>query len=247
MPAEALSHPAFDPYRDDIVALNLAQGMPGLAALNAQATTRARVNARGLPLRFCAPARVLTAREYESGILQTGCIPTRVDTWHDVMNALVWLRYPRFKAALNAAHVAAFAEETGSLRGSQRDALTVLDESGIWVTSADPALVPLLQQHRWAELFWTQRARVQTAMRFVVVGHALLEKLLAPYPAITGKCLFTAPGQPAETALAAVVTPAMLTPLPLLGIPGWDAANSSAAYYADTTIFRRARPADRPR
>ena len=135
------------------------------------------------------PAGRLSARDYETHILQTGQVPTRADTWHDVLNALVWLRFPRFKAALNAAHGAAMAEETDTLRGRRRDALTMLDESGVWVISRDPDLHTLLAEHAWQALFWERRHAVETAMQFVVVGHALLEKMLAPYPSITGKCL----------------------------------------------------------
>lgn len=97
-----------------------------------------------------------------------------------MLNALVWLRFPRFKAALNAAHGSAIAGETGPTRGRRRDALTVLDESGVWVISRDPAWPALLSERAWRPLFWDHRHAVETAMRFVVVGHALLEKLLAP-------------------------------------------------------------------
>jgi hypothetical protein len=240
-------HPAFAPYRAEIERLGLRDAMPDLARLNALAASRTLVNARGLPLRFSAPDCALSAREYESCILQAGVVPTRTDNWHDLMNALVWLRYPSFKAALNAAHVAAIADEPGTLRGRRRDALTVLDESGIWVRCDDPALLHLLESRQWSALFWTQRARATAAMRFVVVGHALLEKLLAPYPAMTGKCLVTASHAAAEAALDGVVAPGALAPLPVLGIPGWDAANACAAYYENTAVFRRAPPEYRPR
>ena len=238
-------HPAFDPYRDEINQLALDRQRPELAALNALAAARGLVNTRRLPLNFVAADGPLSARDYESRILQTGNVPTRADTWHDLMNALVWLRYPDFKAALNAAHGDAFASETGTLRGRRRDALTMLDESGVWVTSDDPGLTGLLQQRQWSELFWAQRERVQAAMRFVVVGHSLLEKMLAPYPAMTGKCLFVPSGATPEKALAAINDPRQLAPLPVLGIPGWDAANACAAYYANAAVFRSAAPAAR--
>ncbi len=221
--------------------------MPDLARLNALAAARALCNAHGLPLRFTASAGALSARAYESLILQTGCIPTRADSWHDLMNALVWLRFPQLKAGLNAAHGAAMRYESSAARGPRRDALTMLDESGVWVSSTDPMLLDLLQRQQWMALFWQQRARVLTAMRFVVIGHALLEKLLAPYPAMTGKCLFTAPGIAPEAALDGLTAPHSLCPLPLLGIPGWDAANAAASFYDNVGIFRPARQADRPR
>lgn len=248
----SFTHPAFAPYRHLIEALSLAQGLPALDTLNALATTRGTTQSRGLPLRFVAPGGRMAARDYEIQILLSGEVPTRADTWHDVLNALVWLRFPRFKAALNAAHGEAIASETASLRGRRRDALTVLDESGIWVISRDPTLPELLRKHAWQALFWDARTRVESGMRFIVVGHALLEKALAPYPAMTGKSLILpatafdadAAESAAVSALTAVNTPRELAPLPVQGIPGWDPANANAVYYDNLEIFRAARTPD---
>lgn len=240
------SHPVFAPYRHEIGALSLGNGPPQLDAFNALAATRDLVNALSLPLRFVTPQQPLPARDYEQQILRTGLIPTRTDTWHDVMNALVWLRFPRFKAALNATHVAAMGDETSSLRGRRRDALTMLDESGVWVTSARASLSDALRDRDWQTLFWNQRAAVITQMQFVVVGHALLEKMLRPYPAITGKCLVllesASSGMVSENLVSAAVqnlsSPAELAPLPLLGIPGWDPHNKLPSYYQNPAVFR---------
>jgi len=247
-------HPAFAPYRELIDALELARARPSpspdtLDALNALAAARGTTQARGLQLRFFVPDGRLSARDYETHILHSGQVPTRADTWHDVLNALVWLRFPRFKAALNAAHGEAIALETDTRRGRRRDALTVLDESGVWVISRDPVLPELLAGRAWHALFWEARARVESDMRFVVVGHALLEKALAPYPAMTGKCLTLISGSldpdaadaQAARELDAITTPRQLAPLPVQGVPGWDRANDDAAYYADQAIFRPAR------
>jgi hypothetical protein len=242
------AHPAFAPYQGLIEALQLTRARPSLEVLNALAAARGTVQARGLPLRFFSPSGRLAARDYEMHILQTGQVPTRADTWHDVLNALVWLRFPRFKAALNAAHGEAIAAETEAVRGRRRDALTVLDESGVWVISRDPALPAMLADRAWQALFWKARARVETEMCFVVIGHALLEKALAPYPSMTGKCLPLiadsldpdAADAQAARELGVVETPRQLAPLPVQGIPGWDAANAEAAYYANRDIFRPA-------
>ncbi len=250
----SFDHPAFAPYQTLIDALGLAHGLlaptpDGLDALNALAATLGTTQARGLPLRFFAPDSRLSARDYETHILHTGQVPTRADTWHDVLNALVWLRFPRFKSALNAAHGEAMALEAETRRGRRRDALTVLDESGAWVISRDAAWPRLLADHAWQELFWRHRHEVTSAVRFVVVGHALLEKALMPYPAMTGKCLTLisdtldpdAADAQAATTLAAINNPRQLAPLPIQGIPGWDAANADAAYYNNDTVFRPAR------
>ncbi len=247
-------HPAFVPYRALIDVLDLARApaLPRpacLDALNAQAEHLDSHNAHGLPLRFSTPDGRLSARDYETHILQTGQVPTRVETWHDVLNALVWLRFPRFKSALNAAHVSAIANEAGPGRGRRRDALTMLDESGIWVISHDPAWPALLAGRAWQSLFWEHRHAVDTAMKFIVVGHALLEKLRDPYPGITGKCLMlTAESLDPDAAeglsiqaLGSIDSPHLLAPLPVQGIPGWDPDSENAAYYANQAIFRPVR------
>ena len=247
-------HPAFAPYASLIDALGLARGLPGLDALTAHAQALGTVQARDLPLRFVAPAGRLSARDYETHILTTGEVPTRADTWHDVLNALVWLRFPRFKSALNVAHGQALATETGATRGRRRDAMTVLDESGVWVTSREAELPALLVGRAWRALFHERRQAVGATMDFIVVGHALLEKALAPYPSMTGKCLLldAAPfdAEVAEaaavTALEAIDTPRTLAPLPIQGIPGWDAANADAGYYDNTEIFRPLAPVGGP-
>jgi hypothetical protein len=241
-------HPAFEPYHALIDALGLVHGWPTLDALNTLAVEYGIQQSRGLPLHFERPEGRLGARDYESRILKTGIVPTRPDNAHDALNALVWLRFPHFKAALNAAHGEAFAHETGSLRGRRRDALTMLDESGIWVISRDPVLPEMLRARAWQALFWTARARVDEAMRFIVVGHALMEKLLTPYPSITGKCLLLDKAAfdgntetAAVAALQTIDTPHLLPPLPVQGVPRWDAANAVAAYYANVEVFRPAR------
>jgi hypothetical protein len=245
----SFDHPAFAPYRALIRELALASARPSLDRLNAMAAARSTTQARGLPLQFVALDGRLSAREYESHILQTGQIPTRADTWHDVLNALVWLRFPRFKSALNVVHGEALAMETDSRRGRRRDAMTVLDESGIWVISQGAFLPGLLTGRAWQPLFWDHRQDVEATMHFVVVGHALLEKALTPYSSMTGKCLtLISPTldpdsveQQAVSALHSIESPRQLAPMPVQGIPGWDAANASAAYYANQKIFRPAR------
>lgn len=242
----SFSHPAFAPYATLVDALGLARCMADINALNAQAEALGTRQARGLPLRFVKSERRLSAREYETHILETGAVPTRAETWHDVLNALVWLRFPTFKSALNLAHVEAFASESGSRRGRRRDALTVLDESGVWVGSEARDLPDLLIDRAWRTLFCDMRSAVCSRMQFVVVGHALLEKALAPYRAMTGKCLILVETQLDPTTLeyAAVAridqikSPSQLVPLPIQGIPDWDDENSEAGYYADTQVFR---------
>jgi len=213
----------------------------------------------GLPLTAVAqPVRFplgYEARAYERGELQV-----RAENWHDLFNALVWRMCPRAKAAVNQAHYAASRASEPARRGPRRDALTLFDESGIVVASADAVLLQALRGFRWHELFWDRRVRVREAMRFVVFGHALYEKALCPYIGLTGHALLItvddgfvklAPGEQIrklDGLIAAELederglsSPRALAPLPVLGVPGWWADNEHEAFYRNARYFRPGR------
>ena len=140
-------------------------------------------------------------------------------------------------------HAAEIPREPGR-RGPLRDLLTVLDEGGVLVACADAELVRLVREFRWKELFWTHRARLRQEMRLLVLGHAALEKALEPWPGITCKALFVAPGKDVDeqaaawlSGLGANARPRDLSPLPVFGYPGW-AANDDSAFYDDDRYFR---------
>ena len=181
---------------------------------------------------------------YELRVFRTGCVETRAENHHDFFNALAWLAFPRTKARINAMHAAQIPKESGT-RGRLRDLLTLFDEGGAIVQCADPALVGLVREFRWKELFWTQREQTRRAMRVLVLGHAVLEKALEPWPGIACKALFVDwGGDPDAQAAAWLATldaaaePQLLSPLPVFGFPGWDPANERAAYYDDVRYFR---------
>jgi hypothetical protein len=158
--------------------------------------------------------------------------------------ALCWLAFPRTKARINALHAAEMPRE-GGRRGRLRDLLTIFDEGGALVACADEELNALVREFRWKALFWEQRARVRASMRFVVLGHAVLEQALAPWPGITCKVLFVDPARDPDAQAAdwlarlpADASPRLLAPLPVFGYPGWLPESDSAAFYDDTRFFR---------
>lgn len=211
-------------------------------------------NAAGRPLRLTVPSD--DGLGYEERIWQKGELATRPNCRHDAFNALVWLAFPRAKAALNAAHVQA---RSPSARGPRRDALTHLDECGVIVTAEDASLLDLLRGFRWKALFWKRRSEVERKLRCFIFGHATCEHLLAPFRGLTGKAVLYAvpPGWHAgswegqfadlDARLAAdladgfPVRPRDLQPLPLLGIPGVVAGNAKPDYYDDEFQFRPGR------
>jgi hypothetical protein len=218
------------------------------AALDAAAARKGVRNAAGLPIRFAAPDAA-GAAAYEAHIARTGAVPTRANR-HDFFNALVWLAFPRTKARLNALQAAAIARSgVGARRGRLRDAATLIDENAALLVTERDDLVDALAAHDWHRLFVVERAAWKSDLRAIVFGHALMEKLTAPYRGITAHALVVR--LPAATPLdridgAAATTlgeelaPNRLLPLPVLGIPGWD-DNGDAAYYGDATVFRPAR------
>lgn len=209
------------------------------------AAQRALCNARGLPLRFVAPAE----GNYERIIHEEGGVPTRQANWHDLFNALAWFVFPRTKGLLNHLHVEGLARQSDSRRSPARDVLTLFDESGMIVVCAEPELNELLRAFKWKELFWTRREAVRRHMRFHVFGHALHEQLLRPYKGITGKAIILddAP-EDLDAALCAyfespqaLESTRKLQPVPVLGIPDWWPENEHENYYDDTAYFRPGR------
>ena len=214
-----------------------------LERLNEAAAARGLRTESGRPVRFVPPAGV--ERSYEVSVHETGRVATRADSLHDWFNALAWLAFPRTKARVNAMHAAEIPRE-GGRRGRLRDLLTIFDEGGALVVCDDAELVALLRGFRWKELFWEKRDRMKASMRFLVLGHAVLEQALEPRPGITCKALFV--GSHADfdrqaaawlAALPAAATPRDLAPLPVFGYPGWLPGNVGAAFYDDTRVFRR--------
>jgi len=184
---------------------------------------------------------------YEIHLFESGQVHTRPENRHDLFNALCWLAFPRTKARINAMHAAEIPSEAGQ-RGRLRDLLTLFDEGGAIIACADEALNGLIRELRWKELFWEQRSRVRAAMRFVVLGHAVLEQALEPWPGITCKALFADPRADLDAQAAAWLaqlpaeaTPRMLVPLPVFGYPGWLPGGERAAFYDDERCFRTLR------
>ena len=201
----------------------------------------------GKPVRFVPPREKDTY--YEIRVYETGEVETRPENWHDYFNALAWLAFPRAKARINAMHAAEMPNE-GARRGPLRDLLTIFDEGGAIVHCDDRDLISLLEAFRWKELFWENRARVLEGMRVVVLGHAVLEKALEPWPGITCKAIVVPYAADTDRAAcdwlaerARSDSPRLLAPLPVFGYPGWHPHSGQPTFYDDARYFRPLRPA----
>lgn len=203
------------------------------------------------PVRFVPQAELPADTAYEQFIFDTGRVPTR-ENLHDFFNGLCWRRFPLSKQRLNQLQAAEIGVAgVGAVRGPVRDALTLFDENAA-LLQAPPPLWDALTARDWQRLFVTLRPLWAQA-RLVLFGHALLEKLVTPYKSITahvfrepvpgalGDDLAAWDGWLAERLSAPLLAAKPFTPLPVLGVPGWWAANNDPAYYADAGVFRPAR------
>ena len=213
-------------------------------------------SAGGHAIRFVA-SNELGDDGYEHRIYTTGQVSTRPRNWHDLFNALVWMRYPHIKSALNALHYQAGAERKSASRGPLRDALTLFDECGAVVLSDRRDILDALARRRWRDAFLAEG--FDASVMVSVIGHATLEKSLAPYKSMCANVLFVqAPAEflaltreqraltldrvVAELVLKGGVlrNPACLSPLPLAGVPGWwpRANQDEPGFYLDLDVFR---------
>ena len=234
--------PWFDAWkgRGQEVALALASGDALHAALNR----------RRSGVRFVPESELPPGMAYEQFVFERAQCPVR-EGLHDFFNGLAWLQLPQAKRQLNRVQAAQIAAAgVTARRGPVRDAATLFDESGA-VLHAPAALWNALAKRDWRALFVDLRPAWAQA-RVVIVGHALLEKLVQPRKNLTAHVWAvdcpTLSLDGIDEWLAGELAPNRLAakpflPLPVLGIPGWCPENSNFSFYDDSMVFR---PAGRP-
>ena len=213
---------------------------------------QALTDAAPAPLRFVPQAMLPPGMAYEQFIYDTGQVPTR-DNLHDFFNGLVWLHLPQAKRRMNQLQAQAIAAQgAGAVRGPLRDALTLFDENGA-VLDAPAPLWQALRARDWRRLFIDLRPLWAQA-RLVLVGHALMEKLVYSRKGIAAH-VYQVPAAIKSIAnldawLAHELQPEdwsrkPFVPLPVMGIPGWCHENENFSFYDDSSVFRpnTARPA----
>jgi Protein of unknown function (DUF3025) len=242
--------------------LCIGSGRDWRQALNTVAQERHICNYLGLPVSFVAQTELPAATAYEAFIGSSGKVPTR-DNLHDFLNALIWLSFPATKARLNALQAAELAK-AGTLsgsskpRGAARDAATIFDENAALLlvreNAEGQALIAAVRNHQWTDAFIARRHMFGADAEVWLFGHALLEKLVRPYKAITAHTLVVcAPEsyfslgddakrswidqQIANDLAQHGSLVGRLTPLPVLGVPGW-CQDQNEDFYADSAVFR---------
>ncbi|MFM8467748.1 MAG: DUF3025 domain-containing protein [Oxalobacteraceae bacterium] len=224
-----------------------------IAAATAFACERGLTNSRHLPIVFAPPDSRPTSVGYEAHIHATGHVPTR-DNLHDFFNALVWLHFPATKRMLNQQQADEIHRHPRQhYRGKQRDAATLFDENAAIFVSHDPSMTAWLAQRQWRILLLANAARFHAECQVILFGHALLEKLIQPYKAITAHVWSmhandghiqshdALPLPLLDERLAKTLAPGFVSHdfhhLPILGVPGWWQGQDEA-FYADDSVFR---------
>jgi hypothetical protein len=205
----------------------------------------------GSDVRFVAQDAALLedGLHYEERIARHGAIATRPSNWHDLFNAMVWLRHGVLKRALNARQMAEIAVMGRRERSRAQCALTHFDEAGIVVSLRDPAMLAAWDRHDWHALFWTHRdAWLRGEATVEVFGHALLEHALTPGKLLVGKALVVMGERDAGAACATAIArgdvltdPQELRPLPVSGVPGWHVDTVDESFYTTAPCFQALR------
>ena len=203
--------------------------------------------------RFVAQTRALLGDglHYEQRIASSGQIATREENWHDLFNAIIWLRYPSLKRALNQQQVAGVAAFGPRERSRPQYAQTHFDEAGVIVIVRDLLLLDLWDAHDWHGLFWRHRdAWRDGRVSLLVFGHALLEHALTPGKLLVGKALvvqgddYLSDDEAIDHCSRAIAAgqllrdPLELRPLPLSGIPGWHSDNENEEFHRSAACYQ---------
>ncbi|WP_299067459.1 DUF3025 domain-containing protein [uncultured Psychrobacter sp.] len=254
------------------IAKVLNQALTQQGAADTQSLPRTKPSADNYPhtLQFVPQDALPEGQGYEQFIGTTGKIPTR-DNLHDLFNGSIWLTFPKTKAVLNYYHMLEIAKQgISERRGRVRDTITVFDENGAVLVTADPNIGEALVGFDWQSSLvrprdkWDDPTQPDDSAQAAVYifGHALLEQLLHPRKPLCAHSIvihvtqnfFTLPlaerirflddkvAEYMDILLSKDdVTPRQLAPLPILGVPYFWSDNSEVSFYEDAFVFRSGR------
>ena len=232
--------------------------------------TKPALNNQAQTLQFVSQKALPEDEAYERFIGTTGNIQTR-DNLHDLFNGSIWLTFPKTKALLNYYHMLEIDQQgIGASRGRVRDTITVFDENGAILVTAESSIGKALIDFNWQESLVAPRDKwdnpkqlnKQAQAAVYIFGHALLEKLLHPRKALCAHSIvinvtqdffalslserINLLDQKVADYMDALlsqpdVTPRKLSPLPILGVPHYWAENANSSFYDDSHVFRSGR------
>jgi len=221
---------------------------PSIESLNSSSATLVHAYT-GMPLTFerQTPELVADGMHYEQRIYQTGKIATRENNWHDLFNAMMWLKYPRIKSALNSRQWNDVRLNGLKTRTPGQCAMTLFDEAGAIVTMPDEML-ECWKLHDWHGLFIEHADAWRSGRAAVAVfGHALLDHALVTETLLVAKCIVLEDKTDLPSSLDGIadaihsenrlLANKELRTLPLCGIPGWHSAGDSAEFVKTAACF----------
>ncbi len=240
--------------------LEIANSADWIQAANQQLMIRDLRNASTKPLLFVPQEYISDLSGYEAHIYTTGEIPTR-NNLHDFLNALMWLRFPKTKQTLNYLQYKEvermrLLSQSETERGRQRDAATLFDENCALVVSANHSVKEGLKKRLWKNTLLHDQQHFNQYCEVILFGHALIEKLTAPYKAITAHVWnitvdiewfaqevserMASLDQQVALEIAKGFVSSDFSHLPVLGVPGWW-HDQTEQFYDDAQVFRLTR------
>lgn len=199
------------------------------------------------------------ALSYEEHIFHQCRLNTRLQNWHDFFNFMSWQLWPKTKAVLNARYVLENAKRLSQHdRSASQHFIAQFDECGIIlpIVKGNVSLGNYLSNHQWSSLFVDAKLAFSSQIDCFILGHALFEKGLNPYIGWTAKAYIleveasffgldkTLQRKELDNKVATQIwsqgnalTPKLLQPFPILGVPGWF-TNQDEKFYANTQYFR---------
>ena len=256
-PAFFLKSPAFWPLEFFAKQFVDLEAWPSLQDFNDSFVGHRQQNA----LKFVEQRGKQKVIDYIEQIAFASEVPSRPGNWHDYLNMLCWQRFPHTRRRINGLQIGALGQQSQAERGVVRtallDTLTHLDECGVALLSSSKELLEAIREFSWKEVFVERRQLFVNSVDVIVFGHGLYAQLLRPYIGITGRSLliectanYFAEPESRRLNLAdhwiaerieQVEAPKQLSPLPLLGVPGWLKENENSNFYENKNYFRPGR------
>jgi len=193
---------------------------------------------------------------YELIINRDKKIPTRENSWHDTLNALVWMTFPNLKRTLNYFQCLDFKSTQNKIRTARQNLLAHFDEDGIILLHTDCEFIDKLKNHEWMRIFHNESTNYGLTWKVWGFGHGLMEKCLQPYIGLTAKAMLIQVNQDffknhfqsqieiIDDFLSKTITQQSrllcenrLQPFPLLGVPGWY-PGQCFNFYKNNVYFR---------
>ncbi|MGZ3451938.1 MAG: DUF3025 domain-containing protein [Polyangiales bacterium] len=173
----------FRPLREAIEPFRGFVDWPPLEAWNAaipeiHSDGGARIRFVEMPPKKRRGAKLDVDAIYDERIYTKGEVPSRLRSWHDFFNMLVWATFPNVKTAINARQRAALRARVDpsmtklpSARTEEQDALAMLDEGGLILATR----VDLDDAIERADLEPIVAAIRAGDARAILLGHAIYE------------------------------------------------------------------------